>query len=97
MVFDAIEEEGGAAPYQKIQVKYSQGVLDMIKIIIGVAMMVMSYALLKMGFGALKDSRNHNQYGVENESLHKKFSYAFIGAGILLAVFGVSQIFGGIA
>ena len=42
---------------------------------------ILGFAFLKMGRGALKDSAGHREYGVESESLHRKFSYVFIGVG----------------
>jgi hypothetical protein len=61
--------------------------------VVAIALFLISFVLFKMGFGALRDSTSHSEYGVENESLHKKFSWFLIGlggvsasiAGVLLA------------
>jgi len=52
---------------------------------ISIILFVLSLALLKIGFGSLNDSNNHQEYGVESESLHKKFSWFFIILGAAMA------------
>jgi len=51
-----------------------------------IAMFLVSLALFKMGFGTLKDSNNHEEYGVESESLHKSFSWFLIVLGAVSAL-----------
>jgi hypothetical protein len=36
-----------------------------------------------MGISSLKDSSNHSEYGVQSESLHRKFSWFFILLAII--------------
>ena len=51
-----------------------------------IAMFLVSLTLFKMGFSAIKDSNNHEEYGVESKSLHKSFSWFLIGLGAVSAV-----------
>ena len=51
------------------------------RLIGAIILSILGFAFLKMGRGALNDSASHTSYGVESESLHRKFSYIFIGVG----------------
>ncbi len=53
--------------------------------VFAVALFVVSFMLFKVGLGALKDSSNHEEYGVESSSLHKKFSWTLIVMGAIAA------------
>lgn len=46
-----------------------------------------------MGFSSLKDSKNHEEYGVKNQSLHKKFSFFLIFLSIIIAVVATFMVF----
>lgn len=50
-----------------------------------IVLFLVSFILFKMGFGSLKDSNSHAEYGVESQSLHKKFSWFLIGLGAVSA------------
>lgn len=51
------------------------------RLIGAIILSILGFAFLKMGRGALRDRASHTEYGVESESLHRKFSYVFIGVG----------------
>lgn len=51
--------------------------------IIALGLHLFSFYLLVIGFSSLKDSKAHNEYGVESESLHKKFSWSLILFGFV--------------
>jgi len=50
-----------------------------------IALFLVSFVLFKMGIGALKDCSDHEEYGVERQSLHKIFSWFFIGLSAVSA------------
>ena len=57
-------------------------------IVLGVGLIAISLLLFKMGFGSLKDKRNHLEYGVESQGAHTAFSWVFIVAASVCAFGG---------
>ena len=51
-----------------------------------IVLFVISLTFFRIGIGALNDSANHKEYGVESVSLHRKFSWSFIVIGVMAAV-----------
>jgi hypothetical protein len=56
--------------------------------LLGIILVAISLLLFSMGFGALKNSANHAQYGVVSEGSHKTFSWIFIVLASALAIGG---------
>ncbi len=57
-------------------------------VIIAIVLFVFAFVALKMDFGSLKDGAQHENYGVQSEALHKKFSWLLIIFGACLATVG---------
>jgi hypothetical protein len=48
-----------------------------------IVLSILALIFVNMGRGALRGSADHASYGVETESLHKKFSLILVGVGML--------------
>ncbi|AKX59549.1 hypothetical protein AKN88_06125 [Thiopseudomonas alkaliphila] len=60
---------------------------------IGIGLYLLSVYIFAMGFSSLKDSKNHEEYGVQNQSLHKKFSFFLIFLSIIIAALATFMVF----
>lgn len=67
-------------------------------IVLAVLLEIAAWICLTMGHGSLRDSKNHIEYGVESESLHRRFAWLFILAGWAAGLIGgyllIVSIFG---
>lgn len=56
--------------------------------VLGIFLILLSFPFLKMGTGALKDRRVHEEYGVESENVHVAFSWVLLLLGVACACGG---------